>query len=149
MLSTTIYSVKFLFLMFIALIISGCTSQALESSTKISFVSLTQKNSANLATATIYPTYYTMKVHDEVYKYDLSAEKWLELNKLLESIDLKKLSDYPLAETNSRLVVRDLESQIHIQTSTENFESPIYHNAIIPEELLELYRFLESFFPLN
>lgn len=149
--SYTIQLLKLLLISFLFVSISGCSNQFSNKKTTVLSVTLNQESSTGEATVTLYPTHYTMEVHNELYKYELDNQEWLQLEKILQTIDLKNLPNYTNTTNNtgSRLVVRDLKSKIQVNTSKGNFESPIYHNAQIANELTELHQFLVRFFPLN
>ncbi|NLN33347.1 MAG: hypothetical protein GX159_07105 [Flavobacteriaceae bacterium] len=111
-------------------------------------VSLHHLSEARDSKLTVFSSHFIMDVYGDIYRYDLDSAKWVELNEILNKVSVKELADYSAPEVSGRLVERDLKSQISIQTPDGEFVSQEFLNENVPDELRELYNFLNSFFPV-
>lgn len=111
-------------------------------------VSLHHLSEARNSKLTVFSSHFIMDVYGDIYRYDLDSAKWVELNEILNKVSVKELADYSAPEVSGRLVERDLKSQISIQTPDGEFVSQEFLNENVPDELRELYNFLNSFFPV-
>lgn len=112
-------------------------------------VSLNHQSEARNVKLTLHPSFYIMEIQGEAYQYDLDSAKWSELNEILKKVKVENLANYTAPEVGGRFVEKELKSQITIQNNEGEFASQIFFNSNVPEELRELYLYLDSYFPVN
>lgn len=111
-------------------------------------VSLHHTSEMRDAKLTLFPTKYTMETNGEVFTHELDNIKWTALNVILQKLNVQELDKYQAPEEEGRFVERNLNSQISVQTAEGIFVSQKFNNEKTPEDLKELYDYLNSYFPL-
>lgn len=144
---------NFLFSLLIMVFLGSCNEAKKMNSdhnnSDIFSISLNQKSDSGNKELTLYKNFYLMNIEGEKYRYDLDAEKWEAVTQILNKLEISKFSTYSSSEPEGRFVDKNKISQIKIENKNGTFSSQEITPERIPEELNELYQFLQSFFPLN
>ena len=145
--------ISFLILLFSFLLMSCQISKINIKKIDLEYIELYQKIDLKEYNAKILPSYYEIVENDVMYKYPLNKDQWNSILLKIENIDYKNMNQYITSTNDStskgRLMVKDLKSVIKIKDSKGIYTTKMISQNDQLNELLSLYKELESFLPVR
>lgn len=145
--------ISFLILLFSFLLMSCQISKINIKKIDLEYIELYQKIDLKEYNAKILPSYYEIVENDVMYKYPLNKDQWNSILLKIENIDYKNMNQYITTTNDStskgRLMVKDLKSVIKIKDSKGIYTTKMISQNDQLNELLSLYKELESFLPVR